>query len=100
MEPLKDSISILIVDDDETARGILACVINNNYPGMTIYSADNGKSGIECFKKHSPAIIITDISMPVMNGISMASEIKSINSDAIIIAVTAFTSTDYLLNAI
>jgi PAS domain S-box-containing protein len=100
MKPLNDSLSILIVEDNDSARMGLVGVVNFKYPGTTIYSAENGRSGIECFKNYSPEIIITNISMPVLDGITMASEIRSLRAESIIIAITSFTDTEYLLNAI
>ena len=45
--------------------------------------------GEELFKKHTPEIVITDISMPLKNGIEMVREIKSIKSDTKFIVLTA-----------
>lgn len=46
--------------------------------------------GLELFKVHSPEIVITDIKMPVMDGILMAREIRAIKADTRLIAVTAY----------
>jgi len=94
------SISILLVDDEEDVRKLLGTLIAKMIPGIALYSAADGKSGLESYKQHSPDIIITDIVMPVMNGICMAAEIKSLKPDAVIIAVTAHTDTGDLLKAI
>ena len=56
---------------------------------MTISTAGNGKAGLELFKEQDPDIIITDINMPVMDGIEMARQIKSIRESATCIVVTA-----------
>lgn len=96
----RQTMSILLVEDEGAARERLAVSIAKKYPEAVLYTADDGGSGLESFKRHSQDIIITDIAMPAMNGISMAAEIKSLKPDAVIIAVTAHTDTHYLLKAI
>ncbi|HEX2768848.1 MAG TPA: response regulator [Geobacteraceae bacterium] len=93
-------ISILYVEDDPVTRNILCKMIPLKFPGIDFHSAENGKVGLELYKEHAPDIIITDINMPVMDGIKMAAEIKTLHPDAIIIIVSAYSDTNYLLNAI
>lgn len=92
--------SILLVEDEEAVRKLLATLITKKIPEVIVYSADDGRSGLESFKQHSQDLIITDIAMPAMDGICMAAEIKSLKPDAVIIAVTAYTDTQDLLKAI
>jgi light-regulated signal transduction histidine kinase (bacteriophytochrome) len=94
------ALSILLVEDDEAARKLLTTVIGKKMPELVIFSAADGRSGLASFKQHSPGLIITDIAMPGMDGISMAAEIKALMPDAVIIAVTAYTDTQDLLKAI
>ncbi len=82
--------SILLVEDDEAARMILASALALKFPRVAFHVADNGKTGLESFKKHSPEIVITDVNMPVMDGIRMAGEIKSIDASVRLIVLTAF----------
>lgn len=93
-------ISILYAEDDPVARDILTTLILRRFPGVTMHVAENGAVGLELFQEHRPEIVITDINMPVMNGIRMAGEIKALVPDTTIIAVTAHSDTTYLLNAI
>ena len=94
------SLSLLIVEDDAAARDSLCNLTAMQYPDFVIHCADNGRSGLECFRLHSPHIVLTDISMPVMDGISMSAEIKSLNPEVVIIALTSYTDTRFLLKAI
>ena len=94
------SLSILIVEDDSAARKSLCNLVAMNYPGLTIHCADEGQSGLACFIAHAPDIVLTDISMPVMDGISMSAKIKSLNRDAVIIALTSCSDSRFLLKSI
>jgi two-component system, sensor histidine kinase and response regulator len=94
------AISVLYVDDDHQGRDLLLSLLVQKYPEQRFFSADNGLQGLERFRALRPAIVITDISMPVMDGISMAAEIKQLAPESIVIALTAHSETDRLLRAI
>lgn len=64
---------ILIVEDNDDIREYIATSFSNNYHIMT---ATNGKEGIEQALKYIPDIIISDIMMPVMDGIELCKLIK------------------------
>lgn len=95
-----DMISVLYAEDEPEARNLLCSDLAMKYPNMRLYLADNGQTGLELFKKYHPNIVITDINMPLMDGISMAGEIKSQEPETIVIALTAHSDSKYLLNAI
>jgi len=98
MEPTQHSspaITILVVEDDKVTREVLDLMIPRKFPNASIYSANNGRTGVELFRKHTPAIVITDIQMPDMDGIEMAGEIKAIKPDTKFIVVTAYGNTSY-----
>jgi DNA-binding response OmpR family regulator len=84
-------LAMLVVEDDEGAREILASVLALKFPAFAIHSADNGETGLESFRTYLPAIVITDINMPVMDGISMAGAIKSIDAGVKLIVLTAYS---------
>ena len=56
---------ILIIDDDPDIRDVLNLSISEHY---TVFSAGNGKEGLEMVTTKNPDLIITDYNMPVMNG--------------------------------
>jgi YesN/AraC family two-component response regulator len=99
MEPMQKSsaaFSLLLVEDDKAALDLLCVMISRKFPNSKIYFAENGKAGVELFKDHLPEIVITDINMPVMDGIEMAGEIKSIKADTQFIVLTAYSNRVYL----
>jgi YesN/AraC family two-component response regulator len=87
---------MMVAEDDKPTRDLLGAIISRKYPEAILYFADNGKTGVEIFKEHMPDIVITDIKMPVMDGIEMASRIKDIKPDTKFIVVTAFGNKVYL----
>ena len=59
---------------------MISRTLSIKYPGLNVHTAGNGAEGLEVFRRHRPEIVITDISMPVMDGIRMAREIKCARS--------------------
>ena len=89
------ALSMLIVEDDGIICEMLGKVTQRKYRDTAIYLAGNGRIGVGLFKEHMPEIVITDINMPVMDGIEMAEEIKSIKADTRFIVMTAYSDKTY-----
>ena len=96
----QSTLSILFVEDDAAALASLCAMTAMKYPDLAIHGSDSGQSALECFKLHAPDIVVTDINMPIMSGISMAAEIKAINPQVAIIALTSYSEAKFLLHAI
>lgn len=69
-------IRILIVDDDQHTQTILSTLLNNQ--GYQVFTADNGREGLETAQEQTPNLIISDIMMPEMNGFRFCRELKKI----------------------
>ena len=92
------NLTVLYVEDDQDIREQF-CQLLSRFTGKLI-SAKNGAEGVEAYYKHIPDIIITDIQMPVMDGLCMASEIRLHDKSVPIIALTAFNDCDLLMRSI
>lgn len=90
--------SVLYVEDEDDVRDELAQFLQRRV--KKLYLARDGKQGLTIFTEHRPDIIVTDILMPVLNGLDMAKEIKQINQDTPIIITTAFNEVEFFLRAI
>ncbi len=58
------------------------------------YTAKNGREGLELYRKYLPDIVVTDIQMPEMNGLSMAADIRSINPEQAIVILSAYNDVE------
>ncbi|QOG13263.1 EAL domain-containing protein [Arcobacter sp. FWKO B] len=94
------NIVILYVEDEQLLRDIVSKSLSNFTKKQFV--AKDGKEGLELFKQYQDEIdlVITDINMPNMNGLEMSRQIKEINQNIPIIVATAFSNTEYLLEAI
>ncbi|WP_457626483.1 diguanylate cyclase [Persephonella sp.] len=91
-------LTLLFVEDEKSVREVFAKLISNKV--KKIFVASNGKEGLEIFITEKPDIVISDIRMPVMDGLEMAEKIKEISPETPVIFVTAFTDVEYLLEAL
>lgn len=89
--------SILYVEDEPTVQASIAEYLNN-YFGR-IHLAENGKSALELFAKHQPDVLLLDIGLPDIDGLTIAEEVRKINSSSRIIMLTAYTEKEKLLKA-
>jgi diguanylate cyclase (GGDEF)-like protein len=95
---LLKSLSVLYVEDNPDIRGQLTQFLQRRVG--TLLVAENGQEGLDAFHQHQPDIVITDILMPVMDGLKMAEAIKAVSEDTPIIVTTAFNEQDYFIRAI
>lgn len=82
------SISMLFVEDDELILELQSSILAMKFPEVMLYTASNGRLGLELFNVHTPNIVITDINMSHMCGVQMAENIRAIKPDTKFIAIT------------
>ena len=98
MKNMLKNFTILYVEDEEMVRK--SAVEYLERVAKEVLEAKDGKEAINLWREHKPDIIITDISMPRLNGIDMASYIRAHDKDVQIIIATAHSDTEYLLKAV
>lgn len=96
-EEAKD-ITVLYVEDDRELRQNTARLLCSFFSSVEL--AENGAEGLAKYKNGQYDLIITDINMPVMNGVKMAEQIKSHNAKQVIVVISAHDEARYLLELI
>ena len=79
--------TVLVVDDETAIRELVSFMLAGRY---RIVTAKNGREAIEKFKVFKPDYVIMDVMMPLMNGIEAIKEMKNMNENVRIIALTAY----------
>ena len=78
--------NILIVDDDWQVREVLHEIFLS--AGYTCQVAGDGREGLDLFRETLPPLTVTDLKMPVMDGIALLQGIRQADSDAAVIVLT------------
>lgn len=87
---------LLFVEDDAIVSHSLGRMLAREFPGAEVYTAENGQRGLELFREHAPEIVLTDINMPIMNGIEMAERIRELQPATSFIVLTGYSEKGYL----
>lgn len=98
LKELAQNRTLLYVEDSEKMREQASTLFRKFFTNTVV--AKDGAEGLELFKQHRSDIVITDISMPFLNGLEMAKEIKAINPETKIIITSAYDDKEKLLQAI
>jgi len=95
------NLDLLFVEDDEQLRVQMSDILNDLF--HTVALAENGQAGLEKYEQRIKDegkpydLIITDINMPIMNGIEMTSAIYKIASKQPVLVISAHNESDYLI---
>lgn len=90
--------TVLYVEDDNDTQLIISDILKKYF--KEVFSAPNGKIGLELYKEKETDIVLSDIQMPILNGIEMSKEIKKINPYQQIALFTAFNEVEYLKQSV
>jgi CheY-like chemotaxis protein len=82
--------SIMIVDDNEVIRRSLRSLFSGSDDWAVCAEAVNGRDAVEKAAKLYPDFIVIDYSMPVLNGLAAARQLKAMNPKSPIVMLTAF----------
>lgn len=96
MKTLKEAVVCVYVDDDENILEAMHSILQRKM--KDVYTATNGEEGLKIIKMIKPDVIITDINMPIMDGIEMIKNLRGNGEeirDTPIIAVTAYREEEF-----
>lgn len=89
--------SILIVDDQPNFRFSLSVALKRE--GHEIFEANDGRQAVKLLEQSARDIVITDLKMPGMDGLSLLREVKKISPSTEVVVMTAFGSVDTAVEA-
>jgi len=93
-----DKHTILIVDDEEKLREILSLYLEA--PNRTILQAANGQEALDVLAKNKIDVVITDILMPIMDGLELTRKVVEIDPDIPVLIITAHAGKEETLAAL
>jgi len=92
------NLSILLVEDEHNLAQLLKKAIGSHFKAFLL--APDGQEGLEAARIHRPDMVITDITMPNMNGLEMSAHLHEERPTLPIVILSAYSEKEYLLEAI
>ncbi len=93
-----ENVTVLLVESDDILRAVYKKIIANQAKHVLV--AVNGEEGYSLYLTSSPDIIITDIKLPVINGIDLVRKIRRTDKSTRVIMMSAFADAKYFIQAI
>ena len=102
MANLLDNRVILVVDDEEDLRQLLAGMLRRVSESVRVVEAANGKEALDRMRETPPDVVVLDLDMPVMNGYEVIEKIRGQRETKLIpiLVLTAYTQQDAELEVI
>ncbi len=91
-------LTLLYAEDDQETRENYAFVLKKYF--YEVYTAQNGKEALAIYQEKKPDVLLLDISMPILNGLDLAKEIRRNDEEIPIIMLTAHSEHDKLMKAV
>lgn len=91
-------IEILFVEDDVVLNAMVSDALG--MLGFKLTTAKNGEEGLKLFESKVFDVVLSDINMPIMDGLAMSQAIREINKQVPIVLLSAHNEADYLLQSI
>ena len=90
---------IVIAEDQTLVRQGLRSLLESENNIEVVAEAEDGLAAVKCVEKHSPDLILLDLAMPKISGLSALKDIKERFQDTKILVLTFHTSEEYILEA-
>ncbi|MFD7788118.1 response regulator [Streptomyces nojiriensis] len=95
-----DAVRVLVVDDQELVREGIASLLGIQ-PGITVIGAvPDGRQAVEAAVAHHPDVVLMDVRMPVMDGVTAVAELTGRAPDCKVIMLTTFDDDEYVGRAL
>ena len=85
-----DQVSVLVIENEKDIRLLLSDILTSG--GHRVASAADGIEALQIFKKEYFDVVLTDLGMPAMSGWEVASTIKKMDPDVIVVIISGWGS--------
>ena len=92
--------NILLIEDEQAIRNVLKSILMDENPKWNVDEAENGAVGLEKIKEKEYDLIISDIKMPLKDGMEVLSEAMEYNPDLTMVMITGHGDVDLAVDAI
>lgn len=100
MSEQRQSIRVIIVDDDPFVRTSLSTILSAQTDIEVCASGGDGAEAVALFEEHAPDVLLMDIQMPGTDGLTAAQTILAVHPTANIVFLTTFSDDEYIVSAL
>jgi two-component system chemotaxis response regulator CheY len=95
MNQVQDTLRVIIVDDEAFIRQVLSRILERL--GLEVVAvADRGATVVDLYAEHRPDVVIMDIAMPEVDGLTTLGHLREFDPEAKVVICTSFSSRKYL----
>jgi len=98
LRTMASNYTVLYVEDDLEIQHEMLNYMSKFF--QKVVKADDGLAGLKAYQKESFDLVITDLSMPKMNGLEMLEKIRAINKEQLVLITSAHSESEYMIKAI
>lgn len=92
-DKVKRKVRVLIADDEPHIRSLIDLIVTS-LGAQVIAEAADGEKALSLYKEHRPDMVILDINMPKLDGISVLKQIMAIDSRTLVLMLTSLNALD------
>jgi len=88
---------VLVIDDEEDIRDACKAVLEKD--GLCVFTASDGKGGIEIFGRELPAVVLVDLKIPGMSGLEVVDHIRGVDETVVNVVITGYGTVENAVEA-
>jgi signal transduction histidine kinase len=89
---------VLVADDEEGIRDVAQAALELD--GHRVFTAGDGAQALDLFREHRPDVVVSDIRMPRMDGITLLEQIRDLSPGTEVVLITGFADTALVIDAL
>ena len=97
---MSEAVRVLLVDDDDLMRAGLRSVLASDETIEVVGEADDGRAAVQAVRESRPDIVLMDIRMPDLDGVSATREVLACSAEVKVVVLTTFEQDDYIFDAL
>ena len=97
---MSEAVRVLLVDDDDLMRAGLRSVLASDETIEVVGEADDGRTAVRAVRESRPDIVLMDIRMPDLDGVSATREVLACSAEVKVVVLTTFEQDDYIFDAL
>ena len=97
---MSEAVRVLLVDDDDLMRAGLRSLLASDETIEVVGEADDGRAAVQAVRESRPDIVLMDIRMPDLDGVSATREVLACSAEVKVVVLTTFEQDDYIFDAL